>query len=524
MQLQLTIDSTHNPIQSREYQTQFKSDIYNLFNRNIKKVLAVAATGSGKTLMSAMICHDAIARNRKVLFLVHRDVLAEQTAKTMQNYGIDTGFIMGSKKSNPDAPLQIASVQTLAVRKELNHEFDLFIYDECHITAYSKIGLEFLKNKPDQWHIGLTATPWRLKRTEGLGDLFDGLVTAPMPYELMEMGYLVKPRYFTLPEVDLTGLKTTNGDWNTSDLGVVCNKQEVIDSLIDNWLNIANGKRTIVFAVNVDHAKAIANSFVGNGVKAKAVYGEMAIKDREIIYQELRDNKTQVVVSCEALAEGFDVPSIECVCLARPTKSKAKYFQQSGRGLRISEGKETCLILDQAGCINQFGVIEDLRHIELEYGKKKGQCSNFCEVCGCGILPNMKVCPRCAEKKLKIKNLPVGEMRELIIATGKKRQYEYYQLRLKRAYQKGYNPGHAYYEYQKHYNEKPDEKWAYGAVFGDNPTQSDKVNYFNYLNRLAIFQSKSEKWVKFMYWLQFREKCEFEVRGQLQTKELLDMF
>jgi superfamily II DNA or RNA helicase len=521
MQLHLGIaKKPQKEFKPREYQTEFIKSLYRLFNQGIKKVLGVAPTGAGKTFIASLIIKDAVSRGRSVLFLIHRDVLAEQTAETLRAIGVDCGFIMGSKKANPDAKVQVASYQTLA-RRDIP-DFDLIFYDEAHLTAFSTVGKKLLQR--DCWHVGLTATPWRLKKTEGMGDLFESLIHTPLPYQLMEMGYLVKPRYFTLPGADLSGVKITAGDYNTGDLGTVCNQFEVIESLVNNWLNIAQNKRTIVFAVNVDHAKAIADHFNQKGIVAKAVYGDMPLKDREIIYQELRDGKTQIISSCEALAEGFDVPSIECVCLARPTKSKAKYFQQTGRGLRISPNKSECLILDQAGLIKEFGLIEDLTFVSLINGKEKKPCTTFCQGCGCGVLPGMKFCPRCAEGQLKIKNLPIGEMKELIVASGKKRQYDYYQLRLKRAYYNGHSPGKAYYEYQKHYNEKPNEKWALGAVFGDEPTLENKINYFNYLNRIAVASGKTEKWIKFMYWLQFGEKCEFEVRQSLQVKELLEMF
>ena len=493
----------------RKYQTQIKNDLYKSFNEGIKKVLIVAPTGSGKTLISTNIIQDAVSKGRKVLFLIHRDVLAEQTATTLKLNGIDSGFIMGSKRSDLSCQVQVASVQTLAVRDNIGFEPDLVFYDEAHLTAWTRYGKKILQR--DCWHVGLTATPWRLKKSEGMGDLFDKLIHTPLPHELIDMGYLVKPRYFTLPKAELGNVRLSGGDYNQTELGVVCNTSEVINSLVDNWLDIAQGKRTIIFSVNVSHAQAIAKAFQEKGVIAKAISGKMHVNQRNVIYEELKSNQTQIIVSCEALAEGFDVPTIECVCLARPTKSKAKYFQQVGRGLRIAEGKTECLVLDQAGMVESFGLIEDFIAVELENGQEKGSGgSHLCEHCNKVKIPmNMTICRFCAVGASKNKQYPIGKMVEIVIASGKKRQYDYFQLRLERAFINNYSPGWAIHQFKNHYKCFPDINWSYHAIFGDNPTWENKKAYFEYLNEQAnkkkLKGQDALKFIRKYYFYLFRE-------------------
>lgn len=466
-------------IQERQYQTEVRKQLYRLFNKGVKKVLIVAPTGSGKTVVSTQIIKDAVLKNRKVLFLIHRDILAEQTAKTLEIEGLNASFIMGNKSYDPSALIQIASVQTLAVR-EIDFEPDLIFYDEAHLTAWARQGKELLKK--DCWHVGLTATPWRLKRTEGMGDLFDELINTPLPYQLIEMGYLVPPRYFTLPTANLSNVKIVAGDYSNKELSVVCNDSRVIDSLVDNWIKIANGKRTIVFTVDVKHSEAVANAFQSRGINAQYVSGKTPLNERAKIYQDLKDNVIQVVISCEALSEGFNVPSIECVCLARPTKSKAKYFQQVGRGLRIAEGKTECLVLDQAGLVQDFGFIEDLRTVRLEHGKAKGKGETMpcikCEKVRVSV--QFKVCVKCAERQEKLKDLPIGDMIELVIQKGKKREFDFYRLRIKKAFENGYSPGWALYQFKEHYGYFPSSQWAKHSIW-DNPTKQNKKDYLNYL-------------------------------------------
>jgi len=504
---QLSLTITSRKIEPRDYQLQIKKQLYRLFNQDIKKVLIVAPTGAGKTVISSDIINDAVSRNRKVLFLIHRDVLAQQTAQTLQSFGLDCGFIMGSKKSNPNAIIQIASVQTLG-RRQLTFTPDVIFYDEAHLTAWASSAKKLLEL--DCFHIGLTATPWRLKKTEGMGDIFQELIHTPLPYQLMDMGFLVSPRYFTLEKPDLKGIKIVAGDYSNSDLNRVCNVQPVIDNMIDNWLEICPNKRTIVFSVNVAHAKNIAESFRQKGISAEAVYGDMPLKERSVIYQKLENNEISVVTSCEALAEGFDVPSIECVILARPTKSKAKYFQQVGRGLRISPNKDTCFVLDQAGLIDDFGVIEDLTEVSLEHGKKKEKgTAGKCEVCGRGIPFTMKLCAKCSPEKEK--TLVLGKMIELVIAKGQKRNFDFYRRKLKEAWDKGYSPGWAMYEYKKKYDEFPDIKWNLNSVFGDEPTDIHKQTYLNYLISIAQKNDKSVNWVQKYFKYQFGESYDGKI-------------
>jgi superfamily II DNA or RNA helicase len=519
MQLSLSLSSENVSLKPRDYQIEVKKALYRLFNKKIKKVLIVAPTGAGKTVLATDIIQDAVSKKRKVLFLVHRDVLAEQTAETLRRNGVNCGFLMGTKKANPDALVQIASVQTMA-RRKVDFVPDVIFYDEAHLTAWASASSQLLKE--DVFHIGLTATPWRLKKSEGMGDLFDELVHAPLPRQLMEMNYLVYPRYFILKKPDLKGVKI-KGDYVTADLDRVCNVQSVIDNLVDNWLRIVKDKRTIVFAVNVAHAKNIAQSFNGKGINAEAVYGDMPIKQREVIYQQLKDGEIKVTVSCEALAEGFDVPSIECVVLARPTKSKAKYFQQVGRGLRISPNKKECLILDQAGLVQAFDPVEDLVSVALEKGKDVKKGNKKCEVCGCGIPPFLTICARCSEPKNKEKNLPIGEMVELVIAKGKKREFDWYRNRINIAFQKGYSPGWALYKFKEHYGSFPDQRWALNSIFGDKPTEENEKNYLRYLTRIAQEKGKSVKWIQQQFKNQFGNECPHQIDLSFSQSNIFEM-
>ncbi len=126
------------------------------------------------------------------------------------------------------------------------------LIDECHLTAFSAVVQQMMtQTYPNAIYIGLTATPYRLKKTEEMGDIFQTLVAAPMPHKLIDSGYLSKPSYYGLHQPDLQKVKTVAGDYDEHQLAIACDKPELIDQLVGEWRKLAYGRRTIVFAVNV---------------------------------------------------------------------------------------------------------------------------------------------------------------------------------------------------------------------------------------------------------------------------------
>lgn len=172
----------------RPYQHQVIQDVYSHIRNGIKRILVVAPTGSGKTLIASQIVAHAVSRTKRVLFIVHRDILISQTYVKLRSFGVDCGFIKAGWQENRLALVQIASVQTLP-RRNWWHEFsaDVILLDECHILGWSSVTQQMMREVyPSVIYIGLTATPFRLSRRESMGDVFDALVNAPTPRELIE--------------------------------------------------------------------------------------------------------------------------------------------------------------------------------------------------------------------------------------------------------------------------------------------------------------------------------------------------
>ncbi len=476
--------------------------------------------------------------------------LIKQTLKKFNDFGIECGVIAGGYSENRNAPVQIASAQTLSRRKINWFTPNIVFIDEAHQTAWNKVVQKQLENfqgngqqatdnrkgeKTEQpkllasnsksslpptleskhtTFIGLTATPWRLSKREAMGDLFDTLIAAPTPGELILKGYLAPPVYYSVDGIDLKGVRTVAGDFNNSDLGVRCNTPEVVNTIVKEWKRLASNRLTIAFAVNIAHAVAIATTFNQAGIPAASVDGTMPTKQREVIYSQLQSGQIKVVASCEALGEGFDIPTISCVLLCRPSKSKAKAWQQIGRGLRISRGKYDCLILDQAGMVTRFGFVEDLKSFTLGKSDKTPPGAAPTKICPKCTAINRnfdKVCGCCGyEYPVVPKLLPTKEFKLLRCTADKVKQYQHYHELLKAAYHQGFKPIWADNQYYSQYKQWPPYKWMRDAIFGSQPTVADKIAYRQYLIRLMVADRQAIGWVNHHMRMIFGEEYSME--------------
>lgn len=319
----------------------------------IKRILINAATGAGKTIIAAGITQRAVSKGKRVLFLAHRRELIEQCAAKLQEAGVlNFGIIMARNRMvNHLAPVQIASVQTL-LRRELP-PVDIIIIDEAH-RANARSYLSILANYANAVVLGLSATPERLDG-KGLDDIFDDLVVVETIPNLIDQGFLVRPRCFIGPTANLDGVRTRRGDYDEQQLAERMDRPKLVGDIIANWQRMANGCRTVVFAANVNHAQHIAEEFWAAAVPAAVISGDTPIPEREAILADWRSGALKVVANVYVLCEGFDMPELECCILARPTQSLSLYLQMAGRIMRPAAAKRGALLLDHAGCCKTHG-------------------------------------------------------------------------------------------------------------------------------------------------------------------------
>jgi ATP-dependent helicase IRC3 len=363
------------------------------YHSGVRRQLLVNPTGTGKTVFFATlpIFHQF---KRRILVLVHRDTLVKQAKKKIEHWNPDVvvGVEKGSKRSNGTERVVVGSVQTLGrpVRrpvpgkpgkrtKEANHrllalnpdDFDAVIIDEAHhsvaesykiiLRHFGFLDAEYKKTTPapNRLLLGVTATP---KRGDGarLDQIFDKKIYEYFIDEAIREGWLVNIRCLritTTSSLDDVGMR--GDDLRKDELAKAVNTPYRNKRIVGEWLKYAADRPTIVFAVDVKHAQALAEEFRRNGIRAAAIWDGDPHEEETI---ELFENGgLQVLVNVEKLTEGFDVPRVSCVLIARPTASEALFKQMVGRGTRLEDGisnileamaqglaltKPDCLVLD----------------------------------------------------------------------------------------------------------------------------------------------------------------------------------
>lgn len=355
----------------RPYQSDLVEQVVAAFAADVPSVCMQLSTGGGKTATAADILARANAKGYRSLFLAHLDELIGDTHARLRKAGIRAGFVQAGRPSDPEAPVQVASLQTLHSRGE-RPPAELVILDECHRAMGSSVR-GILGGYPDASLLGLTATP---QRGDGqpLGDVFKKLVQGPTMGWLTEQGYLVpcdlrapgKPRPNALS---------------------MCP--------VDAYNEYTPGRRAIVFAANLEHAKQLVAKF---GKRSALFVGETKREERERLRLAVERGAIDILVGVGVFVEGFDLPSIEVVILARPFSVTGSFLQAIGRGLRPSKGKRVCVVLDLRGAWQMHGLPDERRQWLLDGDAvrrlEKLPAMARCPEC-CAVFRPTRRCPRC---------------------------------------------------------------------------------------------------------------------------------
>jgi ATP-dependent helicase IRC3 len=295
------------------------------------------------------------------MVIAHRKELLHQAYKMLSNYFPDDQltFEIGNRHADPHAQIVLCSVNTVgrsgSTRLEAfkPSEFGCIIVDEAHHAAaksyqtiFNHFGL-FEPNCPIKlW--GCSAT---LHRHDGvsLTPTFEDVIYEVKVSELMET-YLCRLNVFSVhTKVNLDGIQTTGGDFNQKQLALACNQRTRNAAVVKAYLEKQKElgfKSTLIFAVDVDHVNSLVRAFEANSIHAKGLTGRTDPQERDTILTQFRSGKLAVVINCAVLTEGTDIPCIDSIFLARPTKSRTLLQQMLGRGMRISPEKEKCHVFD----------------------------------------------------------------------------------------------------------------------------------------------------------------------------------
>lgn len=363
-------ESPASRVELRDYQRRAVEAVDRAVAAGNRKPLLVLPTGAGKTVVAAELINRALERGGRAMFLAPRRELVEQASRAIARLGIRHGLILaGDRRTDGYAKVQVASIDTLLARMIRTKRLEvadptLVIVDEAHLSV-TKIRAELLDRWPNAVRVGLTATPTR-KDGRALGMLYDELLEGATVAQLVEAGHLAKARYFAPSTPDLRGVEVIAGDYNQGQLAGAVNRPKLIADVVATWLEKAADRRTAVFATSVAHSIALRDEFLRSGIAAEHADGSTPIDLRAAIFDRFANGKTQVLCNCELATYGFDLPAMDCVVLAKPTRSLMKYLQMLGRGLRVANGKADCLVLDHSGAVHRFGFADVPRIWTLE--------------------------------------------------------------------------------------------------------------------------------------------------------------
>ena len=336
----------------RDYQQEMKLRLFEEWELH-RSVMVQMPTGTGKThLLASVVSEFVSSAGSGVWLIAHRRELVAQMEETLAKYGI----------RREDTPVRVMSVQWLSRHwNEAGDAPGLIVIDEAH-HALAASYTEMWKRYPAAKKLGVTATPCRLNR-RGFTELFEVLVTSWSIAEFIEKGVLsvfdyvsIRPGSEEQRLIDGLEKRGADGDYQVKEMDAVLNRRPGIERLYRSVRQFASGKKGMVYAISIEHARRIAEYYSRRGVNAVAVDSKTPAMERKRMVEEFRHGKIEVLVNVDVFSEGFDCPDVEFVQLARPTLSLAKYLQQVGRGLRRSEGKEACMLIDNVGLYRIFGL------------------------------------------------------------------------------------------------------------------------------------------------------------------------
>jgi DNA repair protein RadD len=353
----------------RPYQQEAVDATLDHFRKSDEAAVIVLPTGAGKSLVIAELARLA---KRKILVLTHVKELVEQNHAKYESYGLAGGiFSAGLNRKESHHQVTFASVQSVSANlDQFRDEYSLVIIDECHrvsgddTSQYQKI-IELLREQNDSLKVlGLTATPYRLAmgwiyryHYRGFVRGEDGKPFQHCIYEL-PLSYMINRGYLTRPELvnaavaqyDFSALPRDRfGEYAEQDVNQLLSKHKrVTRSIIEQVVELAAERHGVmIFAATVDHAREVTDYLPER--ETALITGATDQKDRDSLIQRFKQRKLKYLVNVSVLTTGFDAPHVDFIAILRPTQSVSLYQQIVGRGLRLDEGKQNCLVIDYAG-------------------------------------------------------------------------------------------------------------------------------------------------------------------------------
>ena len=389
----------------RPYQNECVSAVHDYICTQQGNPCAVLPTGAGKSVVMAALIQKWHTDSPHVrgCILAHRKELVQQNSEKLKAAYDSEGigiFSAGLGKRDFDSTILFASIDSICKRYGEFEPFDFLFVDEAHRIPPSGEGKyrTFITGckrfNPALRVVGWTATPWRMAGGSlcHKDHILNTICYESKITDLIRDGYLCNLRSKVGEcQPDLNEVKrNSGGDYIVNSLSRATNRDSVVTAAVSEAVRIIaseSRRAAVFFCVDVAHCSKVSAELQRHGIYAPYVTGKTRPEERDRLIRDFRSGKIRAVCNVNVLTEGFDAPHIDCIVLLRPTLSAGLFSQMVGRGLRLSEGKDFCLVLDFAGCIDEHGPIDLLA------GQRVVMAT--CQICRESFSRAIKVCPAC---------------------------------------------------------------------------------------------------------------------------------
>ncbi len=395
----------------RDYQQRAIDMCYQWMSKNDGNPCLVLPTGAGKSHIVAALCKDMLQNwpETRVLMLTHQKELIEQNAEKMLQHWPNAPFGIYSAsvgKRNLYESITFAGIQSVRKKSAQIGHVDIIIIDECHLVnhkddgGYRTLINELLEINSSLRIIGLSATPYRLGHgyITDKPAIFDGLIEPVTISWLINNGFLSRLRSkITCEKLSVDGVHRRGGDYIESELQAAVDIDEKNSAVVQEVISLAGDRKSwLFFCSGVAHADHIAEALRAEGITAECVTGAASKLERDRILSEFKSGKIRALTNANVLTTGFDAPCIDLIAMLRPTLSPGLYVQMAGRGLRVADGKQDCLVLDFAGVVETHGPIVAVCAPDRKKENEKGEPpSKACENCGEICHAAVRKCTEC---------------------------------------------------------------------------------------------------------------------------------
>jgi DNA repair protein RadD len=391
----------------RYYQNEAVDDSFEFFSESDGNGLIVCPTGAGKSLIIAEFIRRIFASyaNSRVIVVAHVAELLTQNEAELKDIWpeAETSFWSASIGEKKHSRIMFAGIASVYKNAAQMGEVDFLIVDEAHLIPSKGFGMyqrfiqELRSYNPMLRVLGASATPFRLDH----GLLVDGgHVFTHHCYEV-DLRKLVEQKFLSPlrpkkpdGQIDMRGVHIKNHEFASGEMEAAA--MRVVDAALNEVCTFGKDRRSwMLFCSGVSHAKAVTDLLVKRGISTRMVTGETPKAERKDIVNSFSKGEFTALVNVNVFTTGFNVSRVDMIALLRATLSASLYVQMLGRGMRLADGKEDCLVLDFGGNIERHGPIDQVR-VRKPGEKEDGVAPmKVCETCDALCATACRVCPDC---------------------------------------------------------------------------------------------------------------------------------